>query len=209
MFDQCPVPGTHFFQVRGVFGQVGLVGLTLWAAGHSFEVHLTQLGDARNEVSAYLETLETGTTVETYGWLVHLPHFDVSEDAPYRLQRVSRRPIAQRNPLVGATELDEPYGRVVDRRPEVLVVPEFTALEFVPRELDKGRADPAVLARQYADQDAQSFFRGVLDGSLNGYEVVLIAEPKLPGWTRWLGAEPVQVHASVGNRQWVLRRVDR
>ncbi|MGB5548231.1 MAG: glycosyltransferase family 39 protein, partial [Polyangiales bacterium] len=69
--------------LRGV--QVALGALVLWAAGHSFEVQLTQRGDARNQVHAYLASLPEGTLVETYGWLVHLPHFDVSDASPYRL----------------------------------------------------------------------------------------------------------------------------
>jgi hypothetical protein len=190
-------------------GQAGLIVLALWAAGHSFEVHLTQRADARNRVSAYLDTLDEGTVVETYWLLVNLPHFDVSEGAPYRLQRVSRRPIAQRNPLVGAEELDEPYGNVTHRRPDVLVVPESTAYEFIPRELGEGQAEPTVAAHQRADEDAQAFFRSVLDDSLEGYDVAFVAGPELPAWAVALGAEPVQVHASVGNRQWVFVRSDR
>ena len=192
--------------LRGV--QVALGALVLWAAGHSFEVQLTQRGDARNQVHAYLASLPEGTLVETYGWLVHLPHFDVSDASPYRLQRVSRRPIKTRNPLVGSEEIDEPYGNIVTRRPDVLVVPESTALEFIPRELAEGQAQAAVGERHQADTDAQAFFRSALNNSLGGYEVVFVAGPQLPDWAEMLGAQPVQVHASVGNRQWILRRSD-
>jgi hypothetical protein len=64
----------------------------------------------------------------------------------------------------------------------------------------------AVGERFQSDTDAQAFFRAVLSDSLDGYEVVFIGEPKLPSWAKALGAQPVQVHASVGNRQWILRR---
>ncbi|MBT8469992.1 MAG: glycosyltransferase family 39 protein [Deltaproteobacteria bacterium] len=188
--------------------QVALSLLVLWAAGHSLEVQLTQRGDARNEVHTFLASLPEGTVVETYGWLVHLPHFDVSESSPYRLQRVSRRPIETRNPLVGAKEIDEPYGNVDARRPDVLVVPESTAREFIPRPLRAGMAVAAVGERFQSDTDAQAFFRAVLGDSLDGYEVVAIAEPQFTDWVKALGAEPVQVHASVGNRQWILRRLN-
>ena len=188
---------------------VALIAVAVWAAGHSFEVHLTQLGDARNQVHAYLETLEEGSVIETYAWLVHLPHFDMSATSPYRVQHVSRRPIEKRNPLTGAEEIDAPYGEVSERRPDVLIVPESTAHEFIPRELRAGAAEPAVGERAQADADAQAFFRSVLSDSLDGYEVVLVAGPTLPRWAESLGAEPVQVHASVGNRQWVLRRSER
>jgi len=186
-----------------------LATLVVWAAGHSFEVQLTQHGDARNEVRAYLDGLDEGTVVETYGWLVHLPHFDVSSDSPYRLQRVSRRPIPERNPLVGSEEIDAPYGDVRVRKPDVLVVPESTAQEFIPRRLGEGMAESAVGERAQADMDAQAFFRSVLNDSLEGYRVALITEPKLPAWAKALGADSVQVHSSVGNRQWVLVRSDR
>ena len=193
----------------GHLATAAFASLVIFAGAHSLQVHLTQRGDARNEVIEYLAALEPGTTVETYYLLVHLPHFDVSDQSPYSVQRVSRRPIAQRNPLVGAKELDEPYGRVDQRRPDVLVVPEFTAREFIPRELREGEAAPAVHAAQREDEDARAFFGAVLNDTLSGYEVALIAEPELPSWAIALGLQPVQVHASVGNRQWILRRAER
>lgn len=197
--------GTTVF--RAVQVSLGLVAL--WAAGHSFEVHLTQLGDARRQVSGYLQTLPEGTLVETYGLLVHLPHFDVSDEAPYRLQRVSRRPIPERNPLVGAREIDEPYGNVYARRPDVLVVPEDTAKHHLPRPLRPGMTHQVVRRRTQADSDARSFFGAALTDTLDGYQLVLLAKPTLPAWARALGAEPVHLHESVGHWQWVLRRTDR
>ncbi|UCH30111.1 MAG: glycosyltransferase family 39 protein [Myxococcales bacterium] len=199
--------GHHRGGARG-FAYAAAVLLVVVAGAHSFQVHLTQRGDARNRVSAYLAELPPGTVVETYHLLVHLPHFDVSDASPYTLQRVSRRPIAQRNPLVGATEIDEPYGNMSERRPDVLVVPEYTAREFIPRKLRDGEIAPTVLTQQQ-DEDAQTFFTAVLDDTLNGYEVAFVAEPTLPEWATALGLQPVQVHASVGNRQWILRRVER
>lgn len=183
--------------------------LVVWSAAHSFEVHLTQRGDARHEVSEYLSRLAPGTVVETYHLLVHLPHFDVSESSPYRLQRVSRRPIAGRNPLIGALEIDEPYANIVERQPDVLIVPEYSAHEFVPRTVRQGEATPAVLANNQADQDARTFFQSILDDTLSGYEVVSMVEPSLPDWARALGLQAVQVHQSVGNRQWILERKQR
>ena len=109
---------------------------------------------------------------------------------------------------MGSEEIDEPYGNIVTRRPDVLVVPESTALEFIPRELAEGQAQAAVGERHQADTDAQAFFRSALNNSLGGYEVVFVAGPQLPDWAEMLGAQPVQVHASVGNRQWILRRSD-
>lgn len=189
--------------------QASLALVALWAAGHSFEVHLTQRGDARHRVTAYLDTLPEGTRVETYGLLVHLPQFDVTDGAPYRIQRVSRRPIEERNPLIGAREIDEPYGEVSERRPDVLVVPEHTARAHLPQSLGPGMTEQAVRRRRQLDVDARSFFGSVLADTLDGYEVAFVAKPSLPRWARSLGAEPVHVHESVGHWQWVLRRRDR
>jgi hypothetical protein len=47
-----------------------------------------------------------------------------------------------------------------------------------------------------------------MNDALNGYEVALIAEPKLPAWANAIGLEPVQVHASVGYGVRILRRSD-
>ncbi len=190
-------------------GQVALGALVVWAAGHSFEVHLTQLGDARRQVDAYLGTLDQGTLVETYGLLVHLPHDGQSSDAPYQLQRVSRRPIERRNPLVGAREIDEPYRNVKERGPDVLVVPELTAYQHITKVLPEGKAASTVHELAQSDTDAQRFFRSALDGSLEGYQVAMVAEPRLPPWAVALGAEPVVVHSSVGKRVWVLAREER
>jgi hypothetical protein len=193
----------------GRLSRAALGAVVVWSALHSFQVHLTQLGDARNQVVDYLDKLEPGTLVETYGLLVHLPHFDVSPGSPYRLERVSRRPLAERNPLLGATEIDEPYGNIQNRAPDVLVVPEHSLESHVPRKLDSGRAESNMWKRAQADSDARAFFEAIRDDTLNGYEVRLVAEPTLPRWASALGLRPVRVHQSVGNRQWILVRTER
>jgi hypothetical protein len=193
----------------GRFARVALGVVVLWSGAHSVQVHLTQLGDARNQVVTYLDGLEPGTVVETYDLLVHLPHFDMSEDSPYRVQRVSRRPVEQRNPLLGATEIDEPYGNVQNRSPDVMIVPEHSIASHVPRELERGRAESNMWKRAQKDRNAREFFRAIHDDSLNGYQVLMIAEPRLPGWATALGLQPVQVHQSVGNRQWIVVRTER
>ena len=66
-----------------------------------------------------------------------------------------------------------------------------------------------VRARSASGLFVQAFSRSVLNDSLEGYRVLLITEPKLPAWAKALGAGSVQVHSSVGNRQWALLRSDR
>ena len=63
--------------------------------------------------------------------------------------------------------------------------------------------------RAQADENARDFFRAIRDDTLNGYEVSFVAEPEFPKWATALGLQPVQVHQSAGNRQWVLVRTER
>jgi len=188
-------------------GQMALAALVVWAGAHSFELHLTQLGDARWQVQDYLQTLDPGTTVETYGRVVQLPHFDRSDASPYRVQRVDRRPIDERAFIPGFKEIDPPYGEVSKREPDVLIVPENHAKEFIPHdEIPPGMKEREAFRMKQADADGQAFFRAVLDDSLDGYALVFVAGPTLPAWASTLGAEPVVIHGSTGSSSWVLRK---
>jgi hypothetical protein len=104
---------------------VGALALGLgWAGLASFAVHLTQLGDARREVTRFLAKLPRGSRVETYGLTVYQPHFDVSPEAPYRVTRFGPDPPASRNPLVGVEEKKGAIGDACVRLPDVIVLSE-------------------------------------------------------------------------------------
>jgi hypothetical protein len=177
-----------------------------WSALASFEVHLTQLCDARRTVARFLGTLPGGTRVETYGLLVYQPHFDVSPSAPYRVTRVGPEPPASRNPLVGALELEGAIADVALRRPDVLVLSEGFANSYLTRETDAQRPLSGVVAERQKDARTLELVRAAVANRLPDYRVVLIARPRLPYWARMLGLVPVPIQGTTGLMLWVLER---
>ncbi|MBN1224116.1 MAG: glycosyltransferase family 39 protein [Candidatus Aminicenantes bacterium] len=182
-----------------------LLALIVWAGGYSFQVHLTQWGDARRAVQHFLTQLPGGTVIETYGKLVYLPHFDTTSNSLYRVQRVGPDHPDKRNPIVGAEEIQAPFSELNNRNPDVLVIPEGFAGRFLPREFERGRASSEVWKRAWKDKDAREFFRAAVAGDLPGYRMVCF-EPRIPQWAQKLGARPVVVHGSTGRKVWVFMR---
>ena len=184
---------------------IGLCTLLALGGARSGQLLLTQFGDSRREVEAWLARLPVGAVVETYGLLVYLPRFDAGPHAAYRLQRVDPTlPIDKRNPIPGATEVLEAYGGVQARRPDVLVIPERFAERFLrPPQDPSGFGEPG---RRTAEPDAVRFFTEALSDRLDGYRITFVAAPRLPRWAVALGAEPVKIHGSTGERVWVLTR---
>jgi 4-amino-4-deoxy-L-arabinose transferase-like glycosyltransferase len=177
-----------------------------WAAFASFAVHLTQLGDARDEVAAYLAGLPAGSLVETYGLLVYQPRFDVSRTSPYRVERVGPDPARKRNPLVGAAEVEGVIADVQARRPDVLVLPEGFANAYLATGDDPARPLAQVIADRQRDDSTLRFVRAAVANRLPGYRLVVTAHPRLPAWALWLGLRPVPIQGTTGGSLWVLRR---
>ncbi|WP_428267219.1 ArnT family glycosyltransferase [Haliangium sp.] len=184
--------------------RIALVGLLAWSAGRALAVPITQWCDARREVSRMLAALPPGSTVETYGLLTYLPHFDVSPQAPYRVQRVGPEPPAERNPLLGAAEIQAPYGEVEARRPDVLVIPEGFAVRFLPQPDGPGQRRQAVVEAYRRRSDGAEFFRAAVADELPGYRLRAVVTPTVPAWLTALGLGPVEIHGSTGRRVWVL-----
>jgi 4-amino-4-deoxy-L-arabinose transferase-like glycosyltransferase len=183
------------------------VGLA-WAGVASFAVHLTQLGDARREVSRFLAKLPRGSRVETYGLLVYQPHFDVSRSTPYRVTRVGPDPVPKRNPLVGARELEGDIASAPARQADVLVVSEGFANSYLTRGDDPSRPLSGIIAERQSDAATTRFVRAAVRDELAGYRVALVARPHLPRWARALGLEPVSIQATTGEAVWVLARAE-
>ena len=181
------------------------IGVT-WAACASFAAHLTQLGDARNEVTRFLAQKPAGTRVETYGLLVYQPHFDVSPGSPYRVTRVGPERPKSRNPLVGALELEAPIADVATRHPDVLVLAEGFANSYLVRESDASRPLSGVVATRQKDETTVAFVRAAVADQLPGYRLALVARPKLPSFARALGLAPVPIQGTTGLGLWVLER---
>ena len=196
--------GERFRVERGVAAL--LAASVAWSALASFEVHLTQLYDARRTVTRFLATKRPGTRVETYGLLVYQPHFDVSPSSPYRVTRVGPEAPATRNPLVGALELEGAIADVALRRPDVLVFSEGFANSYLTRETDHQRPLSGIVAERQKDARTVALVRAALANHLPDYQLVLIARPRLPYWARLLGLTPVPIQGTTGLTLWVLER---
>jgi hypothetical protein len=178
---------------------VAMVAVVVGGA-YTASLHWTQWADARWKVTRWLSGLPVHPTVETYGRTVYQPQFDLSAGAPYRVQRVGHRPVARRNALRrGAIEVQADCGRVRERAPEVLVIPEGAAGWLIEGDFshDGGWR-----------RDASRFFRRAVSDRLGGYRLVWVAEPVTAPWTRAWGLSPVRIHGSTGWRVWVLVRKD-
>jgi hypothetical protein len=182
-----------------------LLGMALgWAGLRSSAAHLTQLGDARNEVRRILAGLPRGSVVETYGLLVYQPHFDVSETSPYRVQRVGPDPPGKRNPLVGALEREGELADVGARAPDVLVISEGFANNYLRPDRDAARPLPEVTRARRRDTGAKAFVAAATAGKLPGYRLLGRLEPELPAWAHALGLEPVSIQGTAGLSVWLL-----
>lgn len=180
---------------------VGALALGLaWAGLASFAVHLTQLGDARREVTRFLAKLPRGSRVETYGLTVYQPHFDVSPEAPYRVTRFGPDPPASRNPLVGVEEKKGAIGDACVRLPDVIVLSEGFANAY------REGPGPAVVRARRGDRVTTGFVRQAVAGELAGYRHALVARATLPGWATAIGLRPVRIHSTTGSNVWVLAR---
>jgi hypothetical protein len=166
----------------------------------------TQWSDGRRAVSAWLARQPPGTLVETYGWSVYQPHFDTSPGAPYRVTRL--QPPDQRpwGGLQGVPLVHGFYRDVNARGPDVLIVVESFAHQYLPYATQPGHTLNALYARAQQDADAGAFFRAALRDQLPGYHLRWISAPALPPFLRAMGLEPVRVHSSTGTLTWVLTR---
>jgi hypothetical protein len=192
---------------RGERFGAGVVAFgVVWCGLMSLGVHLTQLGDARREVAAFLRKLPPGSRVETYGLVVYAPHFDVSPTSPYRVTRVGRERARTRNPLVGARELEAPIADVEARQPDVLVLSEGFAHAYLAESADRSRPLSGIVKERQGDRETAAYVRAAVTGNLRNYRLALAARPRLPRWASALGLRPVGIQGTTALSLWVLVR---
>jgi hypothetical protein len=168
----------------------------------------TEWGDARRELEHELARLPRGSLVETYGFVVFQPRFDLSPSAPYRVQRVAEEPVRGRAHLPGATELQGRFGDAFVRGPDAIVIGRQFAERYLERDFRPGEAPSQQWLAGQADIDAVRFFRAAVRGALPGYRIALVARPSLPDWVRALGGRPLRIHDSTAGTLLLLRRSD-
>ena len=183
-----------------------LVSVFLLISGaNSLRLVLTQWNDPRIAVESYLEALPEDTVVETYGLVVSQPRFDQSEDSNYRVQRVSKKDPKRRNPLA-QTELLTPYMDYVNRKPDILVIPEGFSGRFRAPENNAGSVESVAMSKYRSDPDGYEFFNRAHRDELEGYKRALIARTKFPEWACALGFTPISIHGSTAMPVAVFRK---
>ena len=180
--------------------------IVAFAAVPPLALMATQLKDPRWTVTRWLADRPEGTVVEIYGKVVYLPHLDMTENSPYRVQRVLRRPVKRRNPVIGAQEIEGSAADVQARSPDVLVVPESWARRYLPTQLQPGQIATKIAARAQADTADRDFYRAVVADKVPGYRRALLADVEWPAFLTKLGIHPVAIHGSTARRLWVLTR---
>jgi hypothetical protein len=167
----------------------------------------TQWGDARFAVERELAKLAPGSVVETHGFLVYQPRFAAPSSAPYRAQRVGPEPANKRPRIAALQELQGSFAAVTERRPDVLLVNEGSALRYFARTFRPGEAPSAQWLAAQEDNDAKRYVQSAVSATLAGYRLAQVFEPTLPSWLRALGAQPMSIHDhTTGGRIWMLVR---
>jgi hypothetical protein len=197
-----------FSRIPQVAAMCLAAALLLACAGNTLRLVATQWSDPRNMVEAYIAALPEGAVVETYGLVVYQPRFDLSDDSPYRTQRVDKKPLEKRNPLA-PTELQAPYMAFTQRMPDVLVITDSFASRFRRANAEAGRTTSAVVESYQADRDALEFFERADRDDLPGYALALTARSQFPAWLESIGFTPVRMHGSTANTVRVFRREEK
>jgi len=178
--------------------------LTVLGALHAAQLLVTQWCDPRRELERFLQELPAGSRVETYGYGVYQPRFDLSPESPYRVTRVSALGSAAPPRIRGMLELRDDFAAVEQRRPDVLVIPDEFARRFLTDASASGTQRAMDAFRQAPG--ASWFFRSAVADRLPGYQLLELGQPRLPAWYTRLGGSIVRVHGSTGARQWLLQR---
>ncbi|HVZ33887.1 MAG TPA: hypothetical protein VG963_15780, partial [Polyangiaceae bacterium] len=105
------------------------------------------------------------------------------------------------------SEIEGRYADVGQRAPDVVLVAEGFAERFLARSFRPGEAPSAQWSKAQSDADAVGYFRGALRGTITGYQLARIAEPRLPSWARALGTQPIAIHDhTTAQRVWWFAR---
>ncbi len=169
---------------------------------------LTQWFDGRHRVEAFLSSLPSGSTVETYGRLPHQPRFE--PNGPYRVVHVHPTKSARRRPpMPGVEMIRAPYEHVLERHPDVIVLNPSIRGRYGQRgALPRGHVLSNHLKQFRDNPRVIELMQAALRDELPGYSTQLVAGPSIPSWLRRLGLEPVRIHAcTAGTFRILVARV--
>jgi 4-amino-4-deoxy-L-arabinose transferase-like glycosyltransferase len=156
--------------------------------------------DPRYDAERWLiANVRPGDMIETYGVNAYLPRFP----ADAVVTRLDGRPLKSRNPLPNVTEVNQPLGSIIARRPHFVVVSGFWVKYYLtPVSLPqgRGRAIPRVVQSALGDVDARKYFTALFEGKLP-YRLVHVAG-YVPGF--WVAARGYE---SLDQTTYVFERV--
>jgi hypothetical protein len=164
-------------------------------------VDVALLYDPRYDAERWLrEHVRDGDKIETYGQNVYLPRFP----AAAKVTRVAPTPVANRGPLPGITEIEQPYEAMETRIPRFVVVSGFWVKRYlIPDRMhvNDGRMYSPAQQAQMKETGARRYFRDLRDERL-GYRLVHQSE-----YVR--GVLPAaRFHQSIGEPIWIFERAE-
>jgi len=184
---------------------LGAAVLVALAAAGPASLILTQFADARYETERALASLPAGSRVETWGRLVYQPR--LSGDGPYRAVHVhSTKPPHRRPPMPGVRLIRARYEDVIERAPDVLILPGAVVDKRTPTPASPGRLTSRHLARYRENEQVVTLVQRIVEDRVPGYHLAPVARAELPAWAEAIGLRPIEIHGSTGRPVFMLRR---
>ena len=179
--------------------QFAAIPVLAWGLFECAAVDVALIDDARYDAEAWLAGhVQPGDGLEVYGNQIYLPRLPANA----RIDRVDQKPLFERNPLLGATEIVGRFEDVEERRPRWIVVTDSQVGAYLddPKLVERaGRVLPPGQMAAQRDAGAQSYFRELLAGR-RGYALAHVSEWKSTIWPR------IDFHGSTAQRVHILER---
>ncbi len=184
----------------GVAAGLGVAALLAFALFGCVAVDAAMVLDPRYDAEAWMrDHVRPGNRLEIYGTNVQLPRLPEGAE----MERVDLGPVATRNPILGVTEVQAPFGDIEARRPKYILASEFWVGRYL---LDPGWSEPngRVFSkgqeRLASDADSRAYFHALRDGRLP-YRMAHVSTWTSSFWPR------VDIHASLTRELSIFERV--
>jgi hypothetical protein len=158
-------------------------------------INAAMLFDPRYDAERWMAAhVKPGDVIETYGQNCFLPRFP--ENA--RVIRIGQGSLKLRNPLLGVTELREPF--IMPRHSRLIVLSMAWARRYLrpATPLAAGHIYSRLQQLDFLNTDARLHFQGLVNGSA-GYRLAYAARPS----SLW---PIVHIHDSLDEPVWIFER---
>jgi hypothetical protein len=155
-------------------------GLLAWALFECLAVDVALLHDTRYDAEAWLAShVATGDSIEVYGNQAYLPRLPQKAS----VFRIDSKPVDERNPLLGATEVLGTIDDLEQRRPQWIVVSDSLMWKYLVDPTAWERAGRTFTPEQQAAQREGNIFRRLLAGQC-GYATAHVSQHTSRLWPR-------------------------